>query len=354
MTSIDSHNDLKRVAMNALTDFGKPAVMPLVEILNNWEGRYIAEAALIRIGKPSISPVISVLDDKERNGLAVTILVNIGAPAQSLLMDVMENGFKSFSWRAAWALSFFKDLRAVPTLIEAAQKGDRRMRRDAIYALGELGDAKAVPALSGFLTHGEDQGERLDAAMSLAKIGEASKAPLVDVLENGAENARWCAARGLAELGDDRASQPLNEALERGDGEMKEIAIWGLCSMGDAKAVFVLAGALKREKEASFQKQLAQALGSIAKDSNLFIPYISNSLNEHRERKIAEKRGILDSARLDRLDYYIDDLGFYLKKLREISDAKNPKGDGLLLDGKIKPPRSNGDASPQAKKAAIR
>ena len=68
-----------------------------------------------------------------------------------------------------------KQKRDVAGLVQLLKSKDARTRTDAINALGELGDLRAVPALDEFLSASEQPiGELLQAANALGKIDDAA------------------------------------------------------------------------------------------------------------------------------------------------------------------------------------
>ena len=84
-------------------------------------------------------------------------------------------------WEAAKILASWKDRDAVPDLIVAMQddKGTRRTCEIA-HALGQIGDATCVPALSKAISHSRNVDLRVCATQALTEIGgEEALAPLL-------------------------------------------------------------------------------------------------------------------------------------------------------------------------------
>jgi hypothetical protein len=111
--------------------------------------------------------------------------------------------------RLALALGKLRDRAGVSALIEATTTGTSHPdRRDAVRALGLIGDERAVEPLLELL---EDFRLRRYAALALGRIrDERALAPLLDRLEREQHaTIRDGLVQGLAELGDDRAIPPI-------------------------------------------------------------------------------------------------------------------------------------------------
>jgi HEAT repeat protein len=81
--------------------------------------------------------------------------------------------------RAAERLGEIGDARAIPALIEALRDKNLLVRMAAARALGEIGDAGAVPALIEALRD-ESDSVQLDAAVALNNIGTLDALAAVD------------------------------------------------------------------------------------------------------------------------------------------------------------------------------
>jgi len=109
----------------------------------------------------------------------------------------------------------------VEGLIKALDyKKDYDVISDAILALGELRDKRAVEPLiscmkKGFSSYPASSTFPLGmcAQSALIKIGEPAVEPLIEVLKNEVPNTRASAAYILGEIGDKRAVEPLFHAL---------------------------------------------------------------------------------------------------------------------------------------------
>jgi HEAT repeat protein len=205
-------------------------------------------------------------------------------PAFSALIDDLNNEHSSVRWTAAEALGKTGDERAVAPLKDALQDENSSVRRAVIEALGELGTS-AVLALIDVLENGDDDAQ-WTAARMLGRIGDAQAVPaLIGALKissvcsaavkaldrigwdpNGGENGavywiakrKWehCAMIGVA------AILPLIDALESGDDDMRLGAAETLGMIGDVRALAALIHALKDEDD-KVRCAAAEALGKI-------------------------------------------------------------------------------------------
>ncbi len=116
--------------------------------------------------------------------------------------------------RAAEALGYCDDPRAVEPLIAALADRENEVRWVAAQALGRLRDARAVGPLLVLLDDRE-RWTRRGAAWSLGEIGDPRAVePLLSLLGDEKKDVRLAAAEALGKLRDLRAADPLSAALE--------------------------------------------------------------------------------------------------------------------------------------------
>jgi HEAT repeat protein len=92
-----------------------------------------------------------------------------------------------------------------------------------------------------------DEGSREEAALALARFGAAAAEPLVDTLARGEPDARWWAARALAEVGGEGAVPPLVSVLDDADPDVRACAALALGRIGHGSAAPALASKLDDE-----------------------------------------------------------------------------------------------------------
>jgi len=153
---------------------------------------------------------------------------------------------------------------AVKPLIGALTADDPLVRRQAVDALGRIGDRRAVEPLIGTLKD-RDSLIRSQAVQALGRIKDPQAvAPLVAVLNSKEQQShvRMSAAEALGAIGDPRAVEPLILALRDEHWGVRSRAAQALGRLKDPRAVAPLIGALQ-DKEAAVRANAAESLGEI-------------------------------------------------------------------------------------------
>ena len=114
-----------------------------------------------------------------------------------------------------------------------------------------------------------DEGGREEAALALGRFGVAAVERLATTLASGDEDARWWAARALAEVGGEGAVPPLVRVLDEPDPDLRACAALALGRVGDGSAAPALAGKLDDESAfvASIAADALSMLGERAVDA---------------------------------------------------------------------------------------
>jgi HEAT repeat protein len=232
-----NHWLLRLVAAKSLVKIGEPAVESLLEIAKHsrdLDARCRAVEALGQIGSSlAVRPLVELLDDGEGplQSEVIKALGRIGGPASIEALVQILNGRD--------ALMYFKVSTALVRIGRPALPGLIRLlkehpnpdaRRCAAAALGQIGDASAVPALIDALT---DKNSLVRKAATDA-LGQLKDPSAVDPLCQLLERDNWFVARGaaeaLAKIGDGRAIGPLLRALENDRTEIREQIVKSLLS----------------------------------------------------------------------------------------------------------------------------
>ncbi|MDD5224506.1 MAG: HEAT repeat domain-containing protein [bacterium] len=137
---------------------------------------------------------------------------------------------------AARALGELKDPLAVEPLI-AALPGGGEARQDIIWALGEIRDIRAIDPLLPYLEY-KDWHLRGQSAEALGKIGGGEKVvdALIKALPDPQENVHWKIAFALGEIGDKKAVDPLLAFVTPKTCPRCWHAAWALGRIGDKRA----------------------------------------------------------------------------------------------------------------------
>ncbi|MBN2122032.1 HEAT repeat domain-containing protein [Candidatus Micrarchaeota archaeon] len=176
--AMESHNPHVRAnAAKALGGMDFPTVpLALAVVLKDESPIVRAEAAAafgeLRVPPPEIAPLITALNDP--------------------VAKVRKN--------AAWALGELGDSRADSPLIGALKDEDAEVVLACCDALAKLVSSKAVPHLSKLL-NGANTKFRDDAAYALKEIGEPAAKTFVAALKDGNEELRAISAEALGKIG---------------------------------------------------------------------------------------------------------------------------------------------------------
>ena len=220
---------------------GAPAVLPVIEALKNDSSsiRWDAAEALGRIGDARAVPSLkNALKDENSSVRRAVIeaLGKIGAPAVLPLIDALENGDDDARWTAAKVLGKIGGTQAVPALINALRKSS--VCRAAAKALDNIGwspDGGEVSAIYWIAK------KKLDHCV---RIGTPAVLPLVDALRNDDDDVRCAAAEALGKLADVRAVPPLVQVLKDEASNVRRASAEALGKLGDARAVTPLKASL--------------------------------------------------------------------------------------------------------------
>ena len=119
-----------------------------------------------------------------------------GPGVTELLLSALDDESKDVREHAATGLGMRKERRAVASLIEMVRSEDTMMLR-AIWALGEIGDAKALTVLHDLRAHNRST-VRQYVCQALGKIGETdSLAVLIELVDDSDELVRFQATRAV-------------------------------------------------------------------------------------------------------------------------------------------------------------
>jgi HEAT repeat protein len=100
-------------------------------------------------------------------------LIRFGEKAVEPLLATVDHEDPQVRFRAVWALGKIGDARALPAILRLTEDPDERVAYDAVLALGELGDPRAMPRLREIAAGPADE-RTLDSAArtALVKLGQ--------------------------------------------------------------------------------------------------------------------------------------------------------------------------------------
>ncbi|MDO8842497.1 HEAT repeat domain-containing protein [Methanocalculus sp.] len=197
--------------------------------------RWKAAEALARIGRPAVGPLISLLDDPDEDvrWKVAIALGEIGDQrAISPLISLLADPDSYVRSRAALALGAIGD-RATPDLIRSLTSVDPAVRSSAASALGIIGTEEVIPLLIPLLFDPVDQ-VKAEAAAALAKIGPSALPLIVDAVKSAPSDAR---CKLFSDLG---AVEPLLEIIREGGAEIRLECAFMLKELGDPSLSLVI------------------------------------------------------------------------------------------------------------------
>lgn len=246
-----------RDLVGSLKKMGSAALFPLIAQLelnpeytsSNLRFYWIALRALHELDFPET--VVSALIDtlKDKNPVARRVVA-------------MVLGFKGIG-------------EAIPFLIERLKDKALDVRQEAAEALGAIPDPRSVPPLiSSLRDRGPFWRIHWAAKYTLRTPGMRRFSSSLAVLEKKYSQVRVAAAYALGRIGDQRAVLPLIAALKDESPELRKAAAHALGEIGSSEAGPPLVEALK-DSEENVQAKAAEALVRIA-DPTAIHPLIKN------------------------------------------------------------------------------
>jgi HEAT repeat protein len=159
---------------------------------------------------------------------AIEQLVEIGSPAVKLLIDAVNDGDAVVCANAVEALGQIKDERALGSLIIALQDPDDRVVMAAINALRRIGDPRAIQPLIAFLSQDDIQ-LHFNATHALGQLKHPQTVEaLLEVIDSDDPNVRHGCAVALGRIGDRRAIPALTALLTDEESKIRYSAAYAL------------------------------------------------------------------------------------------------------------------------------
>jgi HEAT repeat protein len=188
---------------------------------------------------------------------------------------------------AATALGKLKDHSSVQKLISALKDSVGDVRYVAAEALGEIGDETAIPALIESLTNGYFLQVQHISAIALAKIGIPSIPKLLEVLQGRNNNihARIGAADALGDIGDASAVPELVKTVDDKNSDLQIHSIRALGKIKDPTTISKLLEILC-DPNSDLGEEAATALGRMG-DIAIHALLIALKAQNGRSRKLA-------------------------------------------------------------------
>ncbi len=124
---------------------------------------------------------------------------------------------------AALALGVVRDRRATAPLLRMLTDDQPEVRLDVVRSLGRVGDPAAMSALQAYVENADlPEDERLEAVNAIASLDSPDKVNvLVRLLRHAEEPVRLRAVRALGQVGDALAIPPLRRVRGEARGELR-------------------------------------------------------------------------------------------------------------------------------------
>ena len=173
-----------------------------------------------------------VCGDDTRAEVAAQKLPEIGDEALLAVCALYERSDAEARWWVVRALAGFGTTTATTSiLLTALSDGSEEVRQAAAMAFCHNPDPQALTKLAFTLSDPDPMTAKL-ASNALILLEKQATPVLLDVLENGQQTARLEAVRALAEIKDTRAIPGLMKAYETGSAIMQYWAGLGLDNLG--------------------------------------------------------------------------------------------------------------------------
>jgi HEAT repeat protein len=203
-------------ALEKLDDVG--VADALIQALSTEPDFYVREDltwALVRIGEPAFQKLVAVLGDPQAAGRPYI----------------------------AHTLSKMRDARTVDALLAVLHDSDIAVVRKAVFALGQIGEARAISAIV-MLLGCEDEELQTVLTQALEKFGASAVPALLSALKDENPTVREQAAHILGQLGGEEAGTALIDALNDPEWQVRFAVVTALGYAGGEQARAALQTAL--------------------------------------------------------------------------------------------------------------
>ena len=144
----DGDWQVREAAVEAVAEVGPPAVDMLIRFSRDWESRKYVLRALGKINDERVlEPLLSYLKSDEFKDDATRALVELGNPAVPKLIEALESREDFVKKQAILALGDIRDPRAVDPLIALLQDDDWLVRLTSASSLEKIGDLRGRAAI---------------------------------------------------------------------------------------------------------------------------------------------------------------------------------------------------------------
>jgi HEAT repeat protein len=240
----------------------------------------------------------------------------------SLAIRRLHDADPSVSYKAAQALGFMGDARAVEPLIAVLQGKNFSLKCAAVDSLGKLKDPRAFEPLSVLLWKGEGE-LQTKAQYALTEMGPMVVEPLCHILLEQNNPLRFFVADLLTKIHDLRAIGPLVSVLGVGENGIGTTAADALIGIGPPAVDALLVAVTSQD--AVVRRHAARALGGI-RDQRAIESLLAALMDENVDvrRQALEAVAIFNDDRvLDALLFALSDPGLRIESGLMLGERKD-------------------------------
>jgi HEAT repeat protein len=211
-----------------------------------------------REASPRLSEMlIKDTDAGVRQQAAISLSYIMDQAAGPALIKALKDSSPAVCYAALHTLAVMKHVPAEDAMISLLASADANMRRGAISALGLLQSKKAAGALSAAMKD-PDQYARLEAVKALGSIGDTSSAPEIIKLLGKDEQpqVRIEAALSLAKMGMNDGLQTAYEFVKSPELSLRSPALNVIAAVGDARSLQFIEEIYAAEKDPANKSML--------------------------------------------------------------------------------------------------
>ncbi|MEW5953614.1 MAG: HEAT repeat domain-containing protein [Bacillota bacterium] len=256
-------------------------------------------------------------------------LSKISQPPIVQMLEALQNKDGKIRAGAAWALGKLKAGEAVDLLLLAIKDKEEDVRREAVIALGEISDKRAVMPLIKVLEEEDSAYVRSSAATGLGAISDQrSIQPLISILNNEDEvHVLGEIALALGKLGATQAIFPLIELFKNEDSNLAEYIKCALVQIGKPTVIPLIQSL--NNNNPLIRRGAAKTLGEIGEKSAVLSLIEQLSLENDPEiltfvvealGKLGDLRAvkpILKIAQSVTIEYLLKEIQIALKLIQE-------------------------------------
>lgn len=251
--------DVKVAIASVLAQIAPELALPmLVEAMRagQWEIRSSATLALWELDARLLESLTQVIRDLDRvEDAALTAIRRLQDDALPTLVKLLRSEDRKIRRSAGWALGELRDQAAVPGLVQTLYDSDPMVAEEAARALSLLKDEAAIPWLVETLQHSNVR-VRKAAARALGMTGEPALKPLLEAMRDGTEEMSCLVAEALSQIRLPVVTEILLDLTRATAAEVRCAAIEALDNRRDPPVVQRLIECLADETVVSGQKRI--------------------------------------------------------------------------------------------------